>query len=543
MKKLFVYYAALICCFCLASCSVNDEDIGLQKSEMAEDGWVPLNNGSFAEKTSSGYVLEGDILLSEEQIKGLTSPNTRSGFITQLSKRWPSGIIYYEVAPDFAKNAELQKAIDHYSNYTNISFYPKSKFTENYIEFVNSKETNSYVGMIGGKQIINVAVDWAAWYDIAHEIGHALGLIHEHTRYDRDSYIKVHWDNIPNDQQRNYNKWTTSNSGISNETTPFDYNSLMLYSSYTSGKYVIDPTKPVISHINGSPLSAGRVLSKEDMISINSLYNQIISIMGDGYCLLPCTATYEINSTIPLLSTITWSVYPEGAATILNGQGNKKIEVRINDSSIKSIKAKITYPVTGQVVIAEKNVHAALEPIVYDIDMFKYTQDNGQFTLRAITTDMNAVCSWSCEGAHQAEFGELTYPDDASFNEYPNLFKEIYFQVSDLYWITVSAQNSHGSSTFTKKFQINDGLPLFGFSLAPNPVKNSDSVTLLISDKNYRSAPLYTITIYQDNKVVLFLESSNSQNVLDVSSLPNGKYHVVVEKQGVKAEQELTINN
>lgn len=48
--------------------------------------------------------------------------------------------------------------------------------------------------------------------------------------YDRDDYVKIHWENIKPGTENNFNKYT--NSKITHFNTTYDYYSVMHYSAY-----------------------------------------------------------------------------------------------------------------------------------------------------------------------------------------------------------------------------------------------------------------------------------------------------------------------
>lgn len=62
---------------------------------------------------------------------------------------------------------------------------------------------------------------------IIHELGHAFGFWHEHTRADRDQYIEVLEENIIPDAIKNFN--ILPDNEWDNLTTPYDFGSIMHY--------------------------------------------------------------------------------------------------------------------------------------------------------------------------------------------------------------------------------------------------------------------------------------------------------------------------
>ena len=82
---------------------------------------------------------------------------------------------------------------------TCIKFVPRTD-EKDYV-FIERGEMNtgcsSYVGRVGGKQKVNLeAPGCVKAGTVSHELIHALGFRHEHSRTDRDDFITVQWDNI-----------------------------------------------------------------------------------------------------------------------------------------------------------------------------------------------------------------------------------------------------------------------------------------------------------------------------------------------------------
>ncbi len=82
------------------------------------------------------------------------------------------------------------------------------------------------VGMVGGQQGIGGATDCAV-PTIMHEMGHAMGLFHEQSRSDRNSYLNYFENNIDKPQHGNFDIASGVDSGL------FNYASIMEYGPFS----------------------------------------------------------------------------------------------------------------------------------------------------------------------------------------------------------------------------------------------------------------------------------------------------------------------
>jgi len=151
-------------------------------TDVYDDGNGPTT-GSFAgigyEVIQGHAVAEGDMVLGRVNANGVVLGDNQRGLgQSRLLDRWINGIIPEKTATSYAN-------------------------AENYLMFEASNSCASYVGMRGGEQQLWISESCGVG-SIIHEIGHAVGLFHEHTRNDRDNYIRVQLENIVSGKEFNF---------------------------------------------------------------------------------------------------------------------------------------------------------------------------------------------------------------------------------------------------------------------------------------------------------------------------------------------------
>ena len=66
---------------------------------------------------------------------------------------------------------------------------------------------------------------------VVHEVGHAIGLLHEQMRSDRDHHVVINWQNINDNQKSNFDMLPLYEN---NYNVEYDYTSIMQYDGRVS---------------------------------------------------------------------------------------------------------------------------------------------------------------------------------------------------------------------------------------------------------------------------------------------------------------------
>lgn len=247
-----------------------------------------------AAQDSNITVVEGDILTFKNSSESLgsteSSPTkTKEGLNrlvheesftqpTQLcvgkicvDKRWPNAEVPYVIddqLKDEHKN-NILIAIDQINATVPIKWRAKNDNDKDFVHFKyagNGYSCNSFVGRAGGEQPIRMTRSGCGVRILMHEMGHAMGLFHEHNRCDRDQYITIIDENLSSAGRPSFRK----DCGRVAQRGSYDFNSIMHYADKVFSKNGL----PVFVRADGTPDGIGERMtySPGDIFALKDLY-------------------------------------------------------------------------------------------------------------------------------------------------------------------------------------------------------------------------------------------------------------------------------
>lgn len=242
---------------------------------------VRFENGKTVQKTIDGlYIYQGDIILTDEQVECLKTTGSifpkegsvlpKAGIIPYPKQKWKHNTVHYLLQDDMTDRTKqcVREAIAHWKASTNLNFI-EGMSAEGTVIFYNGDGCHSLVGKHGYTQKISIDAGWGTRGNAIHEIGHAIGLVHEHCLPNRNAYIIVNFNNIKDDWKSQYE----IEKDVLCQDWP-DITSVMMYDSYGSSSVAIDPTIPIMTTKDKMTWTAQRNgLSEQDVKIVNAWYN------------------------------------------------------------------------------------------------------------------------------------------------------------------------------------------------------------------------------------------------------------------------------
>jgi hypothetical protein len=247
-------------------------------------------------------------------------PQPQSVGVADPGSTWPSGVIYYDDGGCIAGSTcpNLAQAISTFNaDFPGVVQWTQRTNQTTYVVItLSGTGGRGDVDTIGfpafaGAVNLNCNTDCSV-ATLLHEMGHIIGLYHEQTRTDRDSYITVNYNNVIK------GSWT-GNFAINTQNqqllSPYDYASVMQYPSYVdsrNGGPVIEtiPAGIPLQGTEGVPGAGTQDYSSGDKEAILRLYgappttvvvtsNPVgLQVLVDSVpCTTPCQETGWFNST------------------------------------------------------------------------------------------------------------------------------------------------------------------------------------------------------------------------------------------------------
>jgi hypothetical protein len=213
----------------------------------------------------------GDILVAPvEEILELERTNQQPTI--PKPRIWPEGIVPFVIDPEVEQEYLIQNVMRFFHQHTPIRFIERTD-EEDYVTFLRGSEhCYAHLGRIGGRQKVVLAENCGE-AEIAHELMHTLGFIHEQNREDRDQFLQIFWNNIDENFHEQF-KIIPSQFHLSQNhpLMEFSFETIMIYHPFA---FSLEPERPAMLKTDGNQWPAiGALLGPRDIERLKLTYGR-----------------------------------------------------------------------------------------------------------------------------------------------------------------------------------------------------------------------------------------------------------------------------
>lgn len=269
--------------FGLFTC-VSDESTLANLSPMdIKEGYLGNRKVRYRNQGNGYLLVDGDILLeSEHDLPEEPNPHFVSrgvGIAMGSGKLWPGGILPYQISSQLPNPQRVLDAINHWNTNLQgvIQLVPRTAQND-YVYFTPvSSGCAATVGYSAGRGAHPVQLGTECGSgNVAHEIGHIVGLDHEQNRLDRDNFVTINYGSILAGFDGNFQVNPSSQN-----YEQYDFGSIMHYGLYAFSR---DGSRTILPRVVVPPnifIGQRQGLSIGDINSVRVMYGSA-PIPGSG---------------------------------------------------------------------------------------------------------------------------------------------------------------------------------------------------------------------------------------------------------------------